>query len=236
MDRFMVLITLSLLLLSGCPQSPTEDPTGANGSSAPPAVKAKIKARDLPGGEASGPPPSTSPGPPPDNISFEVEGEGIALRGALVYSGDQEGALRLDMLVLEENRPPQLAHTQTVGEDGAFDITAPPDFGPVYVVGFIDVAGDGPSPTDPAGMLEILIGDTDIEGITLTLSDDPDLGPLTPGGGDDGAPDGPPKAPDTVEPPPDEAPPVPLEEIEDAPVPAEEGAEAPTDGDTPPPE
>ncbi|MCB9776949.1 MAG: hypothetical protein H6742_00120 [Alphaproteobacteria bacterium] len=140
-------------------------------------------------------------GPPPEGgVSAPTWGEGdkVTVSGTIVYTGKAEGPLRIDILYAGEKTGP--AYTMGLGEPGAFSVEAPKGTGPVNIVAFVDVAGDGPSPTDPAGRTAtpVTIGSSEVKGITIKISDDPELGDLTPGGGgppagalpEGGAPDG----------------------------------------------
>ncbi len=126
-------------------------------------------------------------GSPPVHISFDPGETPITISGSVSYAGAAQGTIRLEFLQLGEGRPPELVHTQTLDAMGAFSLQAPKGFGEVYAVSFIDIDGDGPSPTDPAGMAPITIVDADLAGIVLALSDTPDLGPLTPESPPEGA-------------------------------------------------
>ncbi len=120
----------------------------------------------------------------PNDARFKVAaGEGVALNGTLVYEGTKTGRHRLDFLQLDGDSPPRLIHTVELKGLGEWSVTAPKNTGQIYIVGFIDQSGDGPSADDPAGMTPtpVEIVETDLEGVTIALSDEPDLGPLTPG-------------------------------------------------------
>jgi len=56
----------------------------------------------------------------------------------------------------------------------------------LFAVGFLeavvdDADDDGPSAHDPAGLISIDISDSNLDDIDIQLSDEPDLGALTPG-------------------------------------------------------
>ncbi len=175
-----IAMLIALLYLAGCP-----DPTSAPSSSSD-------DARQTPPGEAPTAQPAPqgaedAQAPPPSQAmrtSFSAGAEdGVAVEGTLAYSGEKSGKIRLDFLVVKENQAPQLVHTLQLDEFGRWSVTAPRDFGELYVVGFLDQTGNGPSPDDPADSTKtpILVGTEPLSGIDLVLSDDPDLGALTPG-------------------------------------------------------
>lgn len=162
-------VHLLMLTLFACPDPTTAADLGnpGPGGAAP--------------GAAGGPQPATD-GPPPAPGNFNVEaGTGVTITGTLAYAGNQEGQLRLDFLVTEEDAPPRLLHIEKLDAFGSYAVSTPPNTGSVAIVAFVDVAGDGPSPSDPAGMIRIEIDDANIEGADIELSDAPDLGDLTPG-------------------------------------------------------
>lgn len=174
--RFMM-TCCALLFLTACPEKPKDDgelPETTGPTAGP--------TEGVPDG---GPPPPD--GERPNNAQFEVaEGEGVTLSGTITYAGDQSGQLRMDFLTVAENSHPSLVHAMSIDAVGPFSIEVPKDFGELHLVSFIDVAGDGPSPTDPAATAKVSIGSEDVGDITLALSDEPDLGELTPGGPADG--------------------------------------------------
>lgn len=176
--RFMM-TCCALLFLTACPEKPKDD--GELPETTGPTIGPSA------GGPEAGPP--LPDGERPNNAHFEVaEGEGVTLSGLISYEGEQKGALRMDFLTVAENAHPNLVHATSLDALGAFSIEVPKDFGALHLVAFIDVAGDGPSPTDPAATVKVAVGTDDISDITLALSDEPDLGELTPGGPPEGEP------------------------------------------------
>jgi len=156
-------------ILSGCPDPTTAADLGNPGPG---------------GGPAGGSAPSEGgpQGPPPEPGSFSLDDDaGIRVSGILAYSGSEKGSLRIDVLKKEDDLPPQLLHIENPDALGAFSFQAPPNTGAVTLVAFIDVSSDGPSADDPAGLLSIEIGESPVADIEIQLSDDPDLGELTPG-------------------------------------------------------
>ena len=132
-------------------------------------------------GAAGGPQPAMD-GPPPAPGNFNVaDGAGVVVSGALAYPGNQSGQLRLDFLATEDDAPPRLLHVEKLDAFGSYSVSTPPNTGSVAIVAFVDVNNDGPSPTDPAGMIRINIEESNIDSADITLSDEPDLGDLTPG-------------------------------------------------------
>jgi hypothetical protein len=162
-----------LLILQGCPDPTTAAELGNPGPGG-----------GSPGGEG-GPAPAgsaASQGPPPSPGSFDVpEGAGVIVSGSLAYAGSKEGEVRIDFLQREGDAPPQLLHVEILESVGMFSISAPPNLGETVMVAFIDVDKDGPSATDPAGLHSIVIEESEILNLSITLSDEPDLGNFTPG-------------------------------------------------------
>jgi hypothetical protein len=169
-------ITLGLLILAGCPDptnapaaptsQPTADGSGADGAGA--------------GTQASG-----DPGGAMHTVDATVTpGEGVVLSGTISYDGEKTGRIRIDVLTAKGQNPHMLAKTLELPELGDWAIELPKDFGTVNVVGFLDQTGDGPTNDDPAMALPtpVQVGTEPVEGLSLVLSDDPDLGALTPGG------------------------------------------------------
>jgi len=101
----------------------------------------------------------------------------------VVYNGSRTGVFRVDFLQKEDGIPPSLAHMLTMDAPGAFQVEAPKGTGTVYIVGFVDEAGDGPSLSDPGGMIAdpIEVDEDPVSDLVLELTDAPDLGDFTPG-------------------------------------------------------
>ena len=78
-----------------------------------------------------------------------------------------------------------MVHTLEISDDNTFSFQVPPDYGKILITGFIDKAGNGPTPDDPQGRLSIEIGAEEQTGVILEISDD--YTPPTPPGG--GAPE-----------------------------------------------
>ena len=172
----LLLGSILTLALTACPQ--TQTPQGQGGG--------KGEA-----GEQGGPPEMGSAAHPDDARWKVAADEGVSLQGSVSYGGEApEGAVRIDVLTQAGEAPPHLVSAETLDGLGAFTIRAPTGFGEVHLVAFIDSTGDGPSPDDAAATVKVDIGSEDILGLELTLSDDPDLGGLTPGSppGEDGKP------------------------------------------------
>ena len=165
-----MLTLMTYLMLAGCPDPTTAADLGNPG----------------PGGAAPGNPGASGEnipqGPPPAPGSFEMEpGAGVTISGTLRYTGEAKGVVRIDVLRKEGDSPPQLLHVEKVDAADAFTIQAPPNTGPVSLVAFIDVANDGPSASDPAGRADVNIEEAALTDVRIDLSDEPELGDLTPG-------------------------------------------------------
>ena len=167
-----MIVSFMLILLQGCPDPTTAADLGNPG----------------PGGAAPGPGGGPAPGadgagfgPPPAPEQFSVGEGGVAISGNLVYAGDKKGQVRLDFLRTEGDAPPHLLHVEKLTDLGAFEMRVPANTGPVTVVAFVDVDDDGPNSSDPAGLIQLAIEEAAITDVSITLSDSPDLGSLTPG-------------------------------------------------------
>ena len=176
----LILLTCGLNL-AGCPD-PTVEPSGGGGPGGP--------GGGGPGGPGGGGPggPGGGAGQPtrPADVLFKVEaGQGVTISGTVAYEGEKTGQLKLDFLNKNESGLPDLLHTMKLDAPGAWTVEAPKGLGEVYVISFIDQKDDGPSPDDPAGMTTepLQVGEEPIADVTVTLSDEPDLGAFTPGAG-----------------------------------------------------
>ena len=166
---------LPLLLLSGCPESsaPATDEVGGDASGGSPENS-----------EGGGPTPFSNP----NDARFSVApGEGVQMSGVFDYQGETPGSYRIDFQKRESsNSPPMLVHTIELDAPGAWSLEVPKDYGPIYLTGFVDLKGDGPSPDDPIGRTSepVMIGSEAIEGVNLNiaLGNDAGLaGPPNPG-------------------------------------------------------
>ena len=100
--------------------------------------------------------------------------------------GEATGSRRVD--VQECVSAPILVHTLEL-QSGEFSFYAPKGYGKMIVTGFIDEKGDGPSPKDPQGRVEIEVAEVALTDLTLELRSDnapsiptpPDQQPNTPG-------------------------------------------------------
>jgi hypothetical protein len=148
----------------------------------------------------------------------------VKVSGTIAYTGSAKGTIYFDVLSRGQDALPTLIHSGEVAAPGPFEFEAKKDFGEVFVVAFLDANGTGSTPeaTEPAGRVPgaVKIGSEPISGLTIALSDTPDLGDLTPSGGAGGA--APSAAP--AAPPPDAAGAPPADAAGAAPAP--EGATA----------
>lgn len=174
----------------GCPDPTPATPVGPNGS-APTAGPS-----GGPGGAA--PPADGGAGGNPQGGRFVVaDGAGIRVSGTIQYEGAGSGRVQVDFLQLGENNQRTLVHSAQTNGLGAWSELAPKGFGDVYVMAFMDKDGDGPSPTDPTAVVgPLTLGDENIAGVVLMLSDSGDLGPLSLSGGGPGPGAAPPEGAD----------------------------------------
>ena len=168
----MRLLLPLLCLLVACPEPGSS--VGAEGVGAPP-----------PGGEGGAPPPGPGGGggPMPEMVK---PGEGVVISGTVTYAGTKTGKVRIDALKPSEggNGFPVLLGTNTVDTVGSFTVEVPKSAGTVQLVVFLDLQGDGPSSTDPAGRTKdaLTVATDPVSGVTIDISDAPDLGDLAPAG------------------------------------------------------
>jgi hypothetical protein len=192
---------LPFLLLTGCPESPENLPDGSPVPVTDGAPGFAPTSPDSPGGSI----------PDPSTTQFEVTEKSVTLSGEIRYNGNKEGVVLLQVLTMQANQPPQLLHHEELEGTGAFTLSAPANLGPVRLIFFLDVDGDGPSPTDPAVMQKVEVKSTDQTDLVLLLLDEPNLDDMTPGEdhSDQAAPapaTPTPEAPSDSEDPPDKAP------------------------------
>lgn len=169
--------TLALALLVACPET-----DGTPAKDADP----KVEIED--GMDPNGHTPEAAA----NGTSFDFTNGEVLLSGTVSYEGEKTGRIRLDLLTQEGIAAPMLVSAEEAPALGPFQLKVPKGFGQLHILGFIDAAGDGPSPDDPAGKVTIEIGEVDIEGLELVLSEDPDLGVLRPGPPPEGQDGGPP--------------------------------------------
>ncbi len=186
-----------LLVLAGCPDPTatpegggmTEGPMGGGAPGGPGAEGGQPGGgAGAPGGEGGAPPPG---GGRPIAPGFQVTpGEGVKLTGSVAYAGTQTGTIKLDFLRnTNGGAMPDLVHSITLTAPGVWEVEAPKDAGEFWVVAFLDGNDNGPSMGEPAGRVKdaVKVGTAPVTGLDITLSDEPDLGDLKPGGGDGGA-------------------------------------------------
>lgn len=191
-----LLLLLPFVLLAGCPDpsAPADDPM------ADPGMGGGGGGGGEQGGGGGGGGAGGAPMTPPaiGSAKFDVKpGEGVKLSGTISYSGSKTGPIHIDFLSPGENGSfPGLLASMTIEKAGPWETEAPKGLGKVGVVGYVDVAGDGPNDGDPAARITGLVevGSDAITGLDLALSDTPDLGEFTPGKGDKGPPPGTPPA------------------------------------------
>ena len=170
------LLVTAAVLLTGCPNpnAGTDAPMGGN---SPPG--------GMPGQEGGGGQPA---GGRPEIAGFVVDaGQGVTLSGTVVYTGTHTGTLRVDFLQKGKGGTfPELVHALTLDKPGPWSVEAPKDLGELSIVSFLDSDNNGPGPGEPAGMIEsATVGAVPVPNLDITLSDEPNLGAMTPpsGGG-----------------------------------------------------
>ena len=165
------MILTSLLL--ACMETPPEGLPGA-----PP----------VPGAPAAGtsalPPP---PGPPDDGgLGAALGGEGceitsfwmqsdrssaelVELAGEVRYSGTEQGVVLVDLIDAASSR---VVWGFTCSKLGVFSVQVPAGLGELWAAAYIDLDGDGPSPSDPQGRgEEVVVGTDAIDGVVVIAED-----------------------------------------------------------------
>lgn len=95
-------------------------------------------------------------------------GTGVMLSGTFEYSGTVTGLYRIDVMRAPAGAAPTLVRALTLPSTGAWQVELPKGLGPVSVMGFLDVGGQGPGPSAPSMTVYGLeVGDAPIEGIQL---------------------------------------------------------------------
>lgn len=102
----------------------------------------------------------------------------ITISGKMKYDGTPAGTIRIDVQKIREGSAPMLVHTLELQATDEFSFDAPKGYGKIIITGFIDEAGDGPSPKDPQGRATIEILKEDIT--TLEIAVKADNAPVQP--------------------------------------------------------
>lgn len=161
---------LSLLFLMGCPD-PIE-----SGNSTPSA-----NTQEDPASIGGNGPAKMESDPNAARLNLK-DGEGLTISGTFQYVGTATGSKRVDVQKYREGSAPSLVHTLEISDDNSFSFQVPPDYGKILITGFIDKAGNGPTPDDPQGRLSLEIAAEAQTEVILEVSDDY-TPPSPPGGG-----------------------------------------------------
>ena len=100
-------------------------------------------------------------------------GPTVEVSGTVGYNGSQSGNIRVDFVQRDagsgRNR---VVHAVHLDELGGWSVQLPVNAGEFKLVGFIDVDGNGPGPTEPAIQIEgFTVGTEAIAGLSLQLVD-----------------------------------------------------------------
>lgn len=185
-----------LLLLVGCPDpAATTDPNAVPGQGPqggpPPTSPGQPDPSAVPNPDGTAPPAAggaagATPGARPAAPGFQVTaGQGVKISGTAVYAGSAKGKLRIDFLRNPEGAPfPELIHSIELEKPGEWSVEAPQDIGELSVVAFLDADDNGPSPGEPMALYKspLKIEKTEVKGVVLELSDNPDMGAFKPKG------------------------------------------------------
>lgn len=96
--------------------------------------------------------------------------ECITVSGTFNVIGDLTGTHRVDVQKLEEGSAPRLVHTIELQSDGKFSFELPKGFGDIVVTGFIDQTGDGPTPDDAQGRINLEVLEVSITEVSLDVA------------------------------------------------------------------
>jgi hypothetical protein len=125
-----------------------------------------------PGGPPLGDRPADAPNLTRPEAQFESGGKMVSIKGTVEARGTlPTGTLRMDILRRgeEAGEPPELIHTQTLPEFGAFEIKAPEDIGEIKLVVFVDIGDPGPQDGEISGSAKVKVGDDPIKGVKLVI-------------------------------------------------------------------
>ena len=100
-------------------------------------------------------------------------GPTVDVSGLVGYNGTQSGNIRVDFVQRDagsgRNR---VVHALNLDELGAWSTQLPVNSGEFSLVGFIDVDGNGPGPTEPAIRIDgFTVGTDALAGLSLQLVD-----------------------------------------------------------------
>ncbi|MFT5683217.1 MAG: hypothetical protein ACI8RZ_004146 [Myxococcota bacterium] len=224
---FSGLLALSGVLMTGCPsaeQAPGSDNPWASPPGSDPATTNPPPVLDVAGGPGA---PATNNSSSPSSDACQPAAyalEAHPLGGETVtLSGTVAGLTGQGSMIIELVRPDAKvsAYGFACPMSSDFSLPVPVGLGTVGVGVFVDSNGNGPDTADIAGRhsAHIEVGTEDISGLTITVSESPDLGDITP-------PFSMPNAPRDGQPPGEGEPPA----AEDAPP----GEGTPPAGDAPP--
>lgn len=143
-------------------------------------------------------------------------GTGVVVSGTFSYTGAVTGLYRIDVMRTPVGEAPTLARALTLPGPGEWQVELPKDLGPVSIMGFLDVNGQGPGPSAPSMTVHgLTVGQAPITGVQLepveggrVVGDSPVMAPPPDGTGPApgaGAPSGAPDASGTLAPIPGQA-------------------------------
>ena len=171
------------LLLTACPAPAPNQGQAVQQAPAPAAQPAAATAVAPPADAAAVPQPTAAPpfgDPKNEGVSalptLTTTGSTVELSGIIAYAGSQTGAIRIDVLQkdssLDNSERYEVVHAIDVEALGAWSLKLPADLGEVKLIGFIEVDGNGPGPTEPGAEIPGLkVGAEAIPNIAIQLVD-----------------------------------------------------------------
>jgi len=99
----------------------------------------------------------------------DYDGPVVKLVGTV--QSEQQAALDLDFWQVDPDAPGSRTHLGKVPLDltGPFELDLPEDYGGLQIEAFHDLLGDGPSPDDPFGLVELMVGSEDLLDVVIAL-------------------------------------------------------------------
>jgi hypothetical protein len=129
----------------------------------------------VPAPAAGMPAPETAPGtgPAEEVTALAKPGEGVKLSGTVSYAGSKKGTIHIDLMKNTKGEMGQRMGSVELKAPGPFEIEVTPNAGELNMFAYLDVDGDGFSPSDPGGGPKSLVkvGSSAVTGVAITIVD-----------------------------------------------------------------